>query len=331
MRLSERERTIIGYVETRPFATASAIAKALKMRPHQVSYAFRSLVERGVLRLAPVINIWRLGFHDIGVFFSLLPCTKAKRDKLIRSFIEVQGLAWLGSLVGQFEYGAVFMCRHPAEIHSRLADFEDEFGPLIASWSVAPRTSFVGLNRGYLTGKPSEACITFSYSATDQLIISDTDVRTLEMLANKHYTSFRELARSAGVSYSTFDERKSSLQRRGVVTGFVYLVESEALEVHAVRLLLTSSNKSHGLHLALLNFAKEAGNILEVARTLGRWDYEILVELSNLQLLSDVIGGLHRATNGCITNIEVLTHAQDLHFSLYPFKAEKARTDLGQK
>jgi DNA-binding Lrp family transcriptional regulator len=318
MRLSEKDRRIIAWIEFRPFATADEIARALRMKSHQVAYALRRLLDAKVIKLAPIIDLWRLGYQDIGIFFSLLPSTGEKRQKAVKALLQLPGLAWLGSFLGQYEFGAVVFCKHPGELRSFLTDFEKRFGTLISTWTVAPRVSFTAFNRGYLNGTPAQVAFTFSYSAADQLTVRNQEMETLKALANRDISSFRDLAREIGVPNSTFEERKSSLQARGIVKGFHYVVDSNALKAHAIKLLLTIHGKSGLLHDSLLAFAGKFGGITEIVEVFGRWDFEVTVELFEMRNLPDLIGGLHLATKGQISNIEILTHVEDLHFSLCP-------------
>lgn len=81
--LSPREEAVLQYVEMRADATAGEIAGALGIRPHAARHDLGSLLEKKLLRRYVQLNIYPLGYFEMGILVALTGCSQQLRAKMV--------------------------------------------------------------------------------------------------------------------------------------------------------------------------------------------------------------------------------------------------------
>ena len=114
--LSDVERHIIVAWNLCADISVREIAKRADMREHRVRRALENLVRNGVIVPSFLIDNYRLGFADYGIFFAPSPESSAMRSRFEESFLSHPRIYWLARLSGAFQYGATFLARRPHEV-----------------------------------------------------------------------------------------------------------------------------------------------------------------------------------------------------------------------
>ena len=194
--LTQKERDIFSLVEFNAEESATNIAKKLKVPVASVHYTLRRLIDNEIIRPRCFINSYQLGLIDVGFYFSLSEQSKRARENLIKRFKEHSNVVYIGSVLGDFQYVAVIMCRdlmHFSELISELTGSSDSF---ISDKQIIPRLSYTRFPRKYISPRLTSYQSMALGVKEAAISIDDTDTRIVWALGNRPYESLRELGLS---------------------------------------------------------------------------------------------------------------------------------------
>jgi DNA-binding Lrp family transcriptional regulator len=318
--LSQRERDIFSIVEFDLETPAAAVAKKLRIPVASVHYTLKKLRESDLVKPRCFINSCQLGLLDIGFYFSLAEQSKRSREALIQRFRNHRCVAHLGSVLGDFQYVAVFMCRdlsHFSELISELTGSRDE---VISDKQIVPRLAVTRFNRKYLSPKLAKSRSMELRAQGAPIELDDTDTKLVWALGNRPYESIRELARFLGLPLATVDRRMKRLQENGVVQGLFYDLDTTKIGVHSFRVLVTIQGLSCSVRSEFVKVSAQHPLVTYLVEALGSWDFELGIETFDPRLVSSVVEELHTKTGGRISNVRVLMELEDFMCRHYPGK-----------
>lgn len=292
LKLTARERDVFALLEFDLESDAAVIAKNLRTPAATVNYTLRKLVDRGIIRPRCFINSFKLGLHDVGFFFSLSEQSQASRQKLIRRFKEDPAVAYFGSVLGDYQYVAVILCRGLSEFSAIVARLTGDQGEIVSDKSIIPRLSVKRFARKYINPRLASKAILAHESDGPRYEFDQTDEKLIMTLGNNPYQSLRALAREAGLPLATVDRRVKQLRASGVIQGFFYDLNVAKLGIQSFRLLVRVHGLSCAVHQKVIELCRKHPLVVYLIEVLGSWDFEIGIETSDPRNISSFIGEL---------------------------------------
>lgn len=318
--LTARERDIFSIVEFDLEMPAAAIAKKLRIPVASVHYTLKRLRESETIKPRCFINSCMLGFLDIGFYFSLAEQSSRSRQALIQRFRNHPSVAHIGSLLGDFQYIAVFMCRDLTHFSSLISELTGARDEVISDKQIIPRLACARFTRKYLNPKLAKRSSMQLRATGPALELDEVDTRLVWALGNRPYESIRELARFLGSPLATVDRRMKRLQDMGVVQGFFYDLNTTRIGVQSFRVLITIQGLSCSVRSEFAKVCAEHPLVTYLIEALGSWDFEVGVETFDARLVSSVVEELHTKTGGRISHVRVLMELEDFMCRHYPGK-----------
>jgi DNA-binding Lrp family transcriptional regulator len=318
--LTARERDIFSIVEFDLEMPAAAVAKKLRIPVASVHYTLKRLRESETIKPRCFINSCALGFMDIGFYFSLAEQSSRGRQALIQRFKNHPSVAYIGSVLGDFQYVAVFMCRDLTHFSSLISELTGSRDEVISDKQIVPRLSGTRFARKYLNPKLARRASMQLRATGPKLELDETDSRLVWALGNRPYESIRELARFLGMPLATVDRRIKRLQEIGVVQGFFYDLNTTRIGVQSFRVLITIQGLSCSVRSEFTKVCAEHPLVTYLLEALGSWDFEVGIETFDARLVSSVVEELHTKTGGRISNVRVLMELEDFMCRHYPGK-----------
>lgn len=319
-RLTPKERDVFVMLEYEPGLTAERIAKQLRTSAATVNYTIRRLIDREMIRPRCFINSFNLGFLDVGFFFSLSEQSKSSREKLIARFQSDPSVAYFGSILGDYQYMAVILCRDLSDFSSIIMRLTGNHGGIVSDKRIVPRTSVMRFARKYLNPKlASDKVLTLAKSG-DLYQLDQIDEKLIWILGNQPFYSLRQLAKNSGMPLATVDRRLKRLQSAGVIQGFFYDLNVAKLGIQSFRLLVHVQGLSCAVRRAIITLCKKHPSTVYLIEALGSWDFEIGFETSDPRAISPFVEELYSATDRRISSVEILTELEDFICRHYPGK-----------
>jgi Lrp/AsnC family leucine-responsive transcriptional regulator len=157
-------------------------------------------------------------------------------------------------------------------------------------------------------------------------MIDAIDRKLLDLLQGDARLSNAEMAEAVGLTVSSVHERVKKMERRGIIKGYVAVVDPEKLGkplLAFVRLSLNSSDSAKALH------ALCAGepDILECHHVAGEDCYILKVRAAGPRLLEDLLTAIRSSSRAerAVTNIVFSTAKESTRVSPAPVKEGPAR------
>jgi DNA-binding Lrp family transcriptional regulator len=321
MKISERQKQLLAAVEFAPFTPVQELARKLGTRAHTVHYDLQALKEAQVIQLKPLIDVSRLGFQDIGLFFSVAAEKAGWEIKLAEFLARTAGVAWAGSMSGSFQYGVLFYTKQLRSIRELFFRLEKEVGTVALRKLLAPRIAYTRFSRSYLKGKtarlPKEA-ITLA-SAADNCSLDQTDLSILSVLARGQHYSLREVARDLGANYSTVQRRVKVLEQQKVIAGYCYEIDTAQLNLQSYKVFLQLSSSGPAVLKHFHAFAQKHARVTYIIETLGSYDLELGLEVEQSKHVNQITAELLAYGGKSLIDLTVLQELDDLVFNLFPF------------
>jgi DNA-binding Lrp family transcriptional regulator len=317
---TQRERDIFSLVEFNVDTPAAVVAKKLKIPIASVHYTLRRLIDNKILRPRCFINSCQLGLLDIGFYFSLSEQSKRGRERLIQRFQEHSSVAYVGSVLGDFQYVAVLMCRDLSHFSTLVAELTGSQDDVVSDKQIVPRLSLTRFARKYLSPRLATLQSMKIKAEGEPATLDETDTKIVWALGNRPYESLRELARFLGMPLATLDRRIKKLKEHGVIQGLFYDLNVDAIGVQSFRVLLSVQGLSCSIRKEIAQLCAKHPLVTYLVEVLGSWDFEVGIETFDPRLVSSVVEELHTQSGGKISGVRVLMELEDFMCRHYPGK-----------
>jgi len=318
--LTQRERDIFSLVEFNVEMPAAEVARKLKMPVASVHYTLRRLLEHEILRPRCFINSCRLGLIDVGFYFSLSEQSKRGRENLIARFKQHPSVAYIGSVLGDFQYVAVLMCRDLNHFSSLITELTGSHDNVVSDKQIVPRLSVTRFARKYLSPRFATLQSMQLKADGEPEKLDETDTKIVWALGNRPYESLRELARFLGLPLATVDRRVKKLREQGIIQGLFYDLNVDRIGVQSFRVLISIQGLSCAIRKEIAQVCATHPLVTYMIEVLGSWDLEIGIETFDPRQVSGVVEELHTQSGGKISGVRVLMELEDFMCRHYPGK-----------
>jgi len=319
-KLTSRERDLISLLEFDLEAGANTIAKRLRTSSSIVNYTLRRLIDKEIVRPRCFINSFKLGLHDIGFYFSLSEQSRSSREKLVKRFKEDPSVAYFGSVLGDYQYVAVILCRNLSDFSTVIMRLTGDLGGIVSDKSIVPRLSVKRFARKYINQRLASKKIMTLEKSGANYEMDETDEQIIMHLGNTPFHSLRELARGVGLPLATVDRRVKQLQTAGVIQGFFYDLNIAKLGIQSFRLLVHVQGLSCAVQQKVIELCTRHSLVVYLVEVLGSRDFEIGIETTDPRVISQFIEELYASTEHRIREVKVLTELEDFMCRHYPGK-----------
>jgi len=317
-RLNEIERRLIVSWNLCADISVREIAQRADIREHKIRHALESLVRNGILVPSFLIDNYRLGYSDYGIFFSPSAETSVSRQAFENQMLADSRIAWLARMSGTFQYGATFMAKQPHDV----VDFFETMQPATQG-SYAKKTLRIGVDctwfsPNYLAPDVSSRDSVSVTSREGTPPLDSVDHAILVAMARYPASSTAHLARSTGMNASSLAYRLQKLRELGVVRGRMYSINTARLGVLMYRVMILNCGLTEQDRKKLQSLCARNPNVVAFVVCTGSWDYELRFETEHPQLLDEFCQHLIDTFGQSIGSVKVSQQLSTLKRFAYP-------------
>lgn len=321
MKLNEETMKILYLLESNADSSFRAIADLADTEEHTVRRTFHRLVEMKIITgRAVFVDSMALGYDDHALFFSLKSSSQKEQRALIRSLGDSELVRWLADVGGNFDYAATFVSRSSRDVRRVLDKISQKHQDAFVGKELSLRTFMMRYPRRYLSPN-TKGCDTFVMGKDDTFVeIDDLDRTILNVMSQGGFTPDNQVATELGVSPSTIVRRVAAMKERRVLLGDTFRVDCSALGVNSYRVLITTKRLGADLRKRMIQFCDEELSVRILVESLGSWDYELELELTDNREIKALTGRLYEAFPHDINNLTVIPIFQHLKYSGFPVR-----------
>ncbi len=304
--LSERDELILSYAQLDARLSSEQLAHKLKLRPHTIQRALKSLIERKIITPYVLINPHALGLTDYCIFFNLTGLSDNSRKKIITLCKQSPYVAYFAELAGEYQYSVSIFAKTIFTVENFLAELTKALPNNAISSTLAIRLSWQ-LFAHQTFGSKKQTTILKREQTTEIIELDSLDRQFLYYYSRNPSTPILKIAHHLGVTEGTLRNRFQKLQNNQVIIGLPFLVNWSAVGRLALRVLLVNRNMEARVPEELMKFVKQESCVTEVVKCLGSWDMEINFAVKSPVEASVFIQNLSSNFNNSIYSLKSAT------------------------
>jgi len=331
MKLSSKEREIIVAAQFLADVSIREIQKITGFQEHTIRYTLDKALSSGLIQKRCFLNLDLLGYSQFQVYFTPISEKKNYRAELLSELGKNDKVSWAGELGGEFHFGLNLCVRDVVEVADFLEQIATKTKIRFLDKLIAARIKLSHFGYGFLSpetvpGKPLQ------YQATNKRIeIDKTDHLILQELVRPNFLSKREISRTINLPFSTLEYRLKKLETQGVIQGYYYMLNAEALGYQSFMVQLRIKDASQAKKKSLYNFCKEHPAAVVYIESIGAWDIEIYFNVMEARDIVLITQQLHERFTSMIQSLKVIPVLSYHKLQEYPFREFKMPSYLSSK
>jgi DNA-binding Lrp family transcriptional regulator len=300
--LSDIQREILGILTITGSLTLEQLSKQLKLKPHNVRYQLKLLLEAGRASRGILINQRALGYQVFNIFFDV---ARSKTSKVLDFARRRPEVGWLCQNIGSRRFEMTIIERDYCGVSGFLRALGDETGGALRNpvFTVEGEVRHWGLR--FLAKVSSPTPTVFFPTPRELTEVDDLDRRIMNILRSGENSSVLQIGAALGAATSTVKYRLERLKKAGVLSDELYFVKSNGDFLQGQLLLALRSrsteNEVHVLGLCSTNLHVEA-----LISGVGGWDFKIVFQGESMRHLIDVQDGLLSELGNIVDRSETL-------------------------
>jgi DNA-binding Lrp family transcriptional regulator len=310
---------VIGALQLAPDTALSVIAKSLGIRSHSARYALDRARKTGLVERRYFINLFRLGYQQHEIFFSLSSEKRNDRKRLMSELTQHRAVSWMGTFGGEFQYGINICVKHQRDLINFLRTLSERYGQIFLEKQFAQRVSLVFYgNRYLLPRRGKQKTLEYSLDVTPSTI-DEVDNNILRHITQFGESSTYDTARALGLPKSTVDYRMRGLRAAGIIVGSYLSVRSHRFGMLTYICLLSAKGISAEFEASVERFCDEHPSVTILIRTIGSWDFELVLNVESGQEILSLGEDLLEELGNFLQSYRMLPVFAYNKISEYPF------------
>jgi DNA-binding Lrp family transcriptional regulator len=319
MKLSDKSIRVLAAIQYQAQTPVSEIARQTGLREHTVRYCINSLLEQKIIRPWVVIDTYRMGYKEYGLFFRRSDSSPSIKSAFLDFIVKCPGMGGISEYAGDYHYMLLYYCRRAREFEKFLDFIGSQCQGYFESKALVERIEWTTLRSKYLSEYKSKVEGLGAKSAVDCVRIDELDHQILYFLGQAPLVTRPQIAKELGQPLSNIDYRIRRLQKNKVIVGFGYWIEAHKLGCQLFRIMVVSKISTPEFRREFQRFAFAHPNITGFTRCIGAWDFDMRGETPSTRELGRLTDQIRTRFGNYITDIKVIHLIQNYKICLYPF------------
>jgi DNA-binding Lrp family transcriptional regulator len=305
VKLSDIDREIIVASQNAAQLSAPEIASLIGRKTQSVRFRLSKLKEAKVVEPFTMIDLYRLGLSEYGMFVSITNVDEDRLNDVIGFLLDWKAVAHISKVGGDFNYHFALYARSEFEYLNLRSELADRFPEVLSVCVTAIRVSIEEFGCKYLTDKLTPPN-TLKLGHREKAEIDGLDARICDLLSLYPDLSNGEYARRLGIPATTFSYRLDKLEEKGVLVGAGYRFDTTIVGMQSYRILLGVKDFSSAVRSKVRALCLEHDNIVCLIEVLGPWDYEIMLDVEDSSQAHFVMEGVRSQLEKSVSHLTLM-------------------------
>jgi Lrp/AsnC family transcriptional regulator, leucine-responsive regulatory protein len=320
MKLGPTEIAVLSAAHMQANVSLQELHRETGLRADTIRYCLKRLRDRNLIQLNPIIDVYRLGYAQYGLFFSLSSESAKSHAAFTKFLAQSDRVSFVSELGGDFQFGITVCAADLLEVTQFVDLISSRFGNIFFEKMVAIRAAVTDFRVKHLLGHKHKLQYISWRVTPERHSIDDLDHRILSFIAQYGGMPLSELSRRLGLPYSTAEYRVKKLVEKKIIAGYRYLLNNPLLGIHSYLLLVYVKGLRADFKEEFFSFCWKHENIRYLVECLGGWDYELGVEAGEAQTITKVAQALQKEFGSDINTIKTLPVFGYSKIANYPFQ-----------
>jgi DNA-binding Lrp family transcriptional regulator len=281
VKLDKLDREILYILDTNSRTPASRIAKMLKTSKERVIYRINRLVSEKVIdKFLMVTNLAALGHSSYKVCVQLQKVSGAREEEIVKSLVAHPRVGFVARSEGKYDLVFALLARSPEDFNSQIGPFLSRFQVNIRDYDMAITLSGETFSRKYfLEEERRELTVATWGKGGKKPELDRVDVGILKSLGEDCRKSALEIAKEVDVSGDTVLKRMKRVEEGGIIQAYKVQLNKLRYGYRYHKLFLNMAFMKEKREAQVKAYFREHPYVVFAMRTLGKWNYELDVEL----------------------------------------------------
>jgi len=319
--LSARERELLAELKFQADLGLLPQPRVFSQSAEAVRGCLARCMEQRAVLVAPIMNVYPLGFTRFGVFFSLTPEARLARPRIAEAIHALRPVVWSAEMGGQFDYCMTLVAHDVGEVLDVFGQFCSAVGTVIRAKAVVTQRRVTLFPDKFLGAKRSPVPSVWWGPTGSRVRLQSLDHEILHRIALESSISRRDLCQRLGITSQELDSRLERLRREQVFRGCALVLDPIQFGRQCYFFMVHTRSTSAEQRAKLYALCEQHPDVVRLIETFGEWDYQIGAYVEQPEDAARLSDEIVRAVGQSVSHVEVVPQYRIMKVSFYPFDA----------
>lgn len=310
-----KDLRILRELDQNPDLFLNKLAKKVQVSQQVVDYRVKNLVKRNIIsKIIPMIDLSKLGFFLYRVHIRFRTISSERRREFEDYIFKNFKCFFIGAIGGKWDEYFDLFSENSQKFQDDLTIINEKFSDIIQEYDIMEITKIHLFNYKYLSRFVDEKVIMGS-SIREK--IDETDYKILSTIKNNSRSSYLDMGFKVKLSRNAVKERIKKMSAKGIIFGNRMFLNSKAMKKESYKLLLRMKSGTEAKE-KLMRFVKNTEEVIYFLELLGKYDFDLEIEVDNREKLQEFIIKLRNNFN--IIDYDLMPLFYDYGSDFFPIR-----------
>ncbi|MFH1917977.1 MAG: winged helix-turn-helix transcriptional regulator [Nanoarchaeota archaeon] len=309
------DRKILSELDKDARQTLNQIAKKVGKSKQLINYRIKNLEQRGVIKgYNAIIDYSKLGFLSFRVYIKLKGIAPKKQEEFVDFLKKQKEVWWLMSVENICDIAYATFVEDVYEFYGYLEKLS-KYNKYIQSKEVVIYSHIRQFSKSYILDKISSR-EEYLVGASKKDKFDKVDLKLLELISENARISLIDLASKLKMAPQSVTYRLKNLEKKEIVKGYRVNLDLDKLGFKDYKIYLRLINNSRMKDLE--DFCKSNKSIVTTNKTIGGADFEIELQLNDLEEFHKILDKLREKFSDIIDSYKYGVARKEIKMVYFP-------------
>jgi DNA-binding Lrp family transcriptional regulator len=299
----------------------STLGKKLKLSKNTIMYRINNLRKAGIIKqFQTVIDVGKAGYISFRLYLRLQNTTPEKEQEIIDFLAKKEIVAWLVSIEGDYNIGALILTKSIKEINQLWKELLERYVNYLDERLLTVMTHVSYFSRAFLANLKHNDYEATLITEPEEIELDETEIKLLKLLAPDARARIIDLAAKLNITPKTVISRIKILEQKKIIIGYRTVFDLEKLGYQYYKVHFQLHNTTPEKEKQFRNYIKAHPNIVYDDEVLGGDDIEIELQVKDMQALRAIIEEIKSKFAETIKEYKTLLFYKEHKFLFLPVK-----------
>lgn len=316
-KLDLKDRKILYELDLNSRISYGQLARKVGLSKNAVSYRIQQLKKENIIKkFRAVIDAGNLGFFVFRLYINLCNTTPEKENEIVAFLRSKPIVTWISSMDGKYNLAAYIMTKDVIEMEKLWEELLEKYINYFDERLLTLITRSNYFSKAYLINAKKSNFEIALMSQTKKMQIDEKDEHIIRIMSHDSRTPIIDIAKEVKLNPKTVIARIKNLEKKKVIVGYktVFDLQKLGYETFKVSFVLFSVTKEK--QKRFLQYSKDNPNIIYHEFVLGGDDFEIELQVKNMDELRNIVEEIRTKFSDMIHDYKIL-HLYNQHKSIF--------------
>lgn len=288
--LDKKDKKILFELDKNSRSPLTKIAKKVQLSRESILYRLNKYKENEIIRgFITVVDMAKLGFTNHKVFVKLHNITQNQEKDLINFLIKHPFISWVSSCDGNYSIIFAVKARSMIELDKVIKEIEGKYWKFIKEKDISTIISAHHFYRDYLINEKNPERGTEWGGIKENIKLDELNLNILDLLCKNPRATAVEISQKLHLSPDAIIQRIKNLEKSQVITQYMIWPNVNRLQGQYYKVLVNLHNINQDKEKQLASFCSTNHNIVYALNSLGPWQFEMDIEVSDQAEFRDIM------------------------------------------